>query len=287
MIDRPRRFVVEHRLSMAPVVFAIALSSCALVGPRKLTSLSPSAAQAEMAADQRLLAQQPFALAVAEDAIVRVVGPTMTCSGTVIQDDLVLTAHHCLVERGPHGEFTKQLLPPSQIRIELGGDDFAWGDVGVQWIVTPPCGESGGAGDVAVLVLSRKLVGLSTMAPRIETPPRVGEEVNPVGFGRCALSAGAIRRKERPGGTVRALTLETLHVDASICPGDSGGPVFARGSREIVGIISLSAMDHDERTRGPSLMARIDTYRLVFTHASLLAEGRAPNELPPLECPGH
>ena len=237
----------------------------------------------EELADVRVL-EKPFALAVPEDAIVRVVGPSMTCSGTVIDDDLILTAHHCLVERGSHGEFTKHLIDAGGIRVELGGDYFAWGEVGVRHIVAPPCGEGGGAGDVAVLVLTRKLIGLSPMTPRLEAPPRVGEEAYPVGFGRCALSADAIKRKGRDGGPIRALSAETLHMSASVCPGDSGGPVFAKGSREIVGVVSLSAMDHDESTRGPSVMARIDAYRLVFAHARLVADGLAPNELPPLEC---
>lgn len=239
----------------------------------------------ELAAEQRLLTQ-PFALAMPEDAIVRVVGPSMTCTGTVIEDDLILTAHHCLVERGPRGEYSKRLLEPSQIKIELGGDYFAWGEVSTRAIVAPPCGEAGGAGDLAVIVLSRKLVGLSTMTPRLDTPPKIGEDVNPVGFGRCALSPDGIRRKERKGGTIRALTSETMHLDASVCPGDSGGPVFVKGTREIVGVVSLSAMDHDETTRGPSVMARIDSYRLVFAHARLISDGLAPNELPPLECSG-
>jgi hypothetical protein len=43
-------------------------------------------------------------------------------------------------------------------------------------------------------------------------------------------------------------------------------------------------MDHDETTAGPSIMARLDPYRLVFAHAGLIADGMAPNELPPLEC---
>jgi hypothetical protein len=237
----------------------------------------------EIVADVRML-ESSVALAVPEDAIVRVVGPTTTCTGTVIDDDLILTAHHCLVERGPHGEFSTQLLDPSDFRVELGGEDLAWGEVGVRHVVAPPCGEGGGAGDVAVLVLTRKLVGLSTMTPRLEAPPRIGEDAYPVGFGRCALSGDAIKRKNRAGGPVRALSGETLHMDASICPGDSGGPVFARGSREIIGVVSLSAMDHDDKTRGPSVMARIDAYRLVFAHARLIADGLAPNELPPLEC---
>ncbi|HVH40923.1 MAG TPA: trypsin-like serine protease [Labilithrix sp.] len=257
-------------------------SGCQLIqGSKAKFAVRPSS-QEELA-DVRVL-ESPFALAVPEDAIVRVVGPTMTCSGTVIDDDLILTAHHCLVERGAHGEFSTQLIDAESIRIELGGDYFAWGEVGVRHIVAPPCGEGGGAGDVAVLVLKRKLIGLSTMTPRLEAPPRVGEEADPVGCGRCALSGDAIRRKDRDGSPVRALSGETLHMEASICPGDSGGPVFARGSREIIGVVSLSAMDHDERTRGPSVMARIDTYRLVFAHARLIADGLPPNELPPLEC---
>jgi V8-like Glu-specific endopeptidase len=237
----------------------------------------------ELAAEQRLLTQ-PFALAVPEDAIVRVVGPSMTCTGTVIEDDLILTAHHCLVERGAKGEYGKRLLEPSQIKVELGGDFFAWGEVSTRAVVAPPCGEGGGAGDIAVIVLSRKLVGLSTMTPRLDAPPKLGEDVNPVGFGRCSLSPDGIRRKERPGGSIRSMTTETMFLDASVCPGDSGGPVFAKGTREIVGVVSLSAMDHDERTRGPSVMARIDAYRLVFAHARLISDGIAQNELPPLAC---
>ena len=266
---------------------AIALASLVLgtgcvIGGKSKVAFRPSA-QEELA-EQRLLAQ-PFALAVPEDAIVRVVAAGTTCSGTVIDDDLILTAHHCVVQRGPRGEFSAKMLDSEQVRVELGGDYFAWGEVGVRHIVAPPCGEAGGAGDIAVLVLTRKLIGLSTMTPRLEAPPKVGEDVYPVGFGRCALSSDAIHRRTREGGTVRAISGETLHVDASICPGDSGGPVFAKGSREIVGVVSLSAMDHDERTRGPSVMARLDPYRMVFNHARLLADGsHSPAELPPLEC---
>jgi len=251
----------------------------------KRTKVALRASSDEQLAEQRLLTQ-PFALAVPEDAIVRVVGPNVTCTGTVIEDDLILTAHHCLVERGPRGEFTKRMLDASQVKIELGGDYFAWGEVSARAIVAPPCGEAGGAGDLAVIVLSRKLVGLSTMTPRLDSPPKVGEDVSPVGFGRCTLSPDGIRRKERSGGSIRALTSETMHLDASICPGDSGGPVFVKGSREIVGVVSQSAMDHDEHTRGASVMARLDAYRLVFAHARLISDGLAPNELPPLECSG-
>jgi hypothetical protein len=269
--------------------FAVLVVAAAAVGcaglPRKSSRVSFRPSAQEELAEQRLLAQ-PFALAVPEDAIVRVVGPTTTCTGTVIHDDLILTAHHCVVARGAKGEFSTRTLDAGDVRVELGGDYFAWGEVGVKHIVTPPCGEAGGAGDIAVLVLTRKLIGLSTMTPRLEAPPKIGEEAYPVGFGRCALSADAIHRKTREGGPVRAISGETIHMEASVCPGDSGGPVFAKGSREIIGVVSLSAMDHDEHTKGPSLMARLDPYRMVFNHAVMLAEGSSPSEPPPLSCSG-
>lgn len=226
----------------------------------------------------------PFALAAPEDAIVRIVGPQMNCSGTLVDDDLVLTAHHCVVQRKPNGDYTKDLNDPKEVHVELGGDYLAWGHVQVSAIVAPPCGEAGGAGDVAVLVLQHKLVGLATLGVRLEGPPRIGEQLQPVGFGRCSMSSDGIRRQERPSGTVMATTGETIHLRASICPGDSGGPVLGRGGTEVVGVISMSAMDGDDRTTGPSVMARIDAYRSVLAHARLVADGSSLSELPPLSC---
>jgi len=265
------------------VFLAMATQACAAIQGHSPKIRPSSGAQAEDLADVRVL-EKPSVLATPDDAIVRIVGPATTCTGTVIDDDLILTAHHCVVERDAKGELTKQALDPATLRVELGGGYFAWGEVGVRNIIAPPCGEAGGAGDIAVLVLKRKLIGLSTMLPRLDAPPRVGEIAYPVGFGRCTLTSDAIKRKDRDGGPIRALSSETLHMDAAICPGDSGGPVFAKGSRDIIGVVSLSAMDHDEATRGASVMARVDAYRLVFSHARMIADGTPAGELPPLEC---
>jgi hypothetical protein len=226
----------------------------------------------------------PLALAVPEDAIVRIVGPVTTCSGTLVDEDLVLTAHHCVVRLGRRGEFLPSALPAADLHVELGGDYLPWGTVGVKAVVAPPCGERGGRGDIAILVLSHKLIGIAPYKPRLDGPPRVGETLDPAGFGRCALSPDGIHREIREGGAVAWIRSGTLGMTASICPGDSGGPVLSRGSHEIVGVVSLSAMDGDARTRNPSIMARVDDFRPLFGIARQIADGASPNELPPPAC---
>jgi hypothetical protein len=234
----------------------------------------PAAHANPTGAPQPMFFSPPFALATPEDAVVRVVGPERICTGTLIEDDLVLTAHHCLVKRGAHGEFTAARVDAAALQIELGGDYLAWG----------PCGATGGGGDLAIVVLERKLVGVTTMQARLDRAPRIGEPLDPIGFGRCALSDDGVHRELRPGGLVAATTQETFVMNASICPGDSGGPVIARGTHEVVGVISQSAMDGDERTRSATILARLDAYRAVFGAARQIADGANPAELPPLSC---
>jgi hypothetical protein len=225
----------------------------------------------------------PISIAVAEDAIVRIVGPVTTCSGTLIDEDLVLTAHHCVVELRD-GTFTSNTVAPGDMHIELGGDYLPWGTVDVKAIVAPPCGERGGRGDVAIVVLSHKLIGITPYAVRLDAPPRIGETLDPAGFGRCALSPDGIHRTVRAGGEIDGIANGTIQMSASICPGDSGGPVFSRGSHEVVGVVSLSAMDGDEHTRNASIMARVDAFRSMFGRARQLADGAEATELPPLSC---
>jgi hypothetical protein len=271
--------VTTRKALFAIALAAVAASACA----RPQRTLVRAAANSQVD-DADLLNVTSISLNDSQDAIVRVVGPLMTCTGTLIAADRVLTAHHCLVERGARGEFTPKMVSYRDVQIELGGDYLPWGSVGVRAIVAPPCGHAGGRGDVSVLVLERKLVGFTTMTPRLEGVPSRGESVDASGFGRCAASPAGIRRRNRAGGPIESVGSDTFLVNASICPGDSGGPVLARGSNDIVGVVSLSAMDADENTRNLSVMARIDAFRPVFAQARAIADGADPSDLPPLSC---
>ncbi|HEY8039275.1 MAG TPA: trypsin-like serine protease [Polyangiaceae bacterium] len=267
---------------MATVAGGVAgCSGLPFVHPPPKAAVRPASMQAQ--ADIDLLLAPSVALASPADAVVRVVGPQMTCSGSLIAEDLVLTAHHCVVERTRRGELTSKTIPAASVEVELGGDYLPWGNVGLKAILAPPCGAAGGRGDVAVLVLERKLVGMTTLALH-EAGPRAGEMVYPAGFGRCALSPEGIRRREREGGPVSAVSAGTFEVQASVCPGDSGGPVLDNATHEVVGVVSLSAMDYDEGTLGRSVFVRVDDMPKLVAYARLVADGADPGDMPPLGC---
>jgi V8-like Glu-specific endopeptidase len=225
----------------------------------------------------------PPALATEDDYVVRIVVGSVTCSGALIQEDRVLTAHHCVAAHDHDGSTLQRDVRPEEVRVELGGDYLPWGEVGVRAVLAPGCGYVSGEGDLAVLVLERRLIGVATRGPRLEAPPRRQDQVEPIGFGRCALSADGVHRKHRAGGAIELVSEGRFRLSAAICPGDSGGPAVS-GKGEILGVISASAMDGDERTRDRSEFVRVDRWRSLFAYAALVSSGTSPAELPPIEC---
>ena len=226
----------------------------------------------------------PPALAKDDDYVVRIVVGSVTCSGALIQEDRVLTAHHCVAARDPEDNPLGRNVRPEQIRVELGGDYLPWGEVGVRAVLAPTCGYVSGEGDLAVLILERKLIGMATRAARLEAPPDKRDQIEPIGFGRCALSADGVHRKHRAGGPIEQVSEGRFRLSAAICPGDSGGPAVASEGGEILGVISASAMDGDERTLDRSEFVRVDRWRSLFAYAALVSSGTSPSELPPIEC---
>lgn len=245
--------------------------------PSKIENPTP-AAEGD-ALDRPFLAPLELTEDPLQDAIVRVVG-SVSCTGTLIDEDLVLTAHHCVAARSSSGKILERDLDAADLHIELGGDDLPWGEVGVRHVVTPACGYQQGAGDIAVLVLNRKLIGMPTFSPRLSKAPAEGEEVSPWGFGRCANSGGTVRRQTRAGGTIETVAPGLFRATAAICPGDSGGPVL-NNKREVVGVVSAAVMDNDAATRDRSYFARIDKFEQLLSAARELADGATSSELPP------
>jgi hypothetical protein len=217
-----------------------------------------------------------------DEAVVHVVSKGVGCSGTLITNSLVLTAHHCIVERNGEGDIVEKDLAASALEVELGGDYLPWATVKVSAALAPPCGYRGGHGDIAVLVLARRLMGLTMMPVRLADPPRVGEPIEPVGFGRCPLSSDGIHRIRREGGSIDKMSPFAIFASASICPGDSGGPARSRLTGEAVGVVSAGVMDDSDETRDPATFTRLDVWRSLFANAQLIVDGSSSAEVPPI-----
>lgn len=225
----------------------------------------------------------PLVLSNRDDYVVRLVIGSVTCSGALIENDRVLTAHHCVSARSRANEMLAHDVKPEDIRIELGGEDLPWGEASVRAIIAPTCGHAAGVGDVAILVLDRPLIGMETREPRIDSGPVLKETIEPIGFGRCALSTDALHRRKRPVASIDTISEARFRANASICPGDSGGPVMSEQG-EVLGVISAAVMDADEATVGRAEFTRLDRFRALFARADAVAHGVSLAELPPVDC---
>ena len=266
------------------VAIAIAASGCsAQVLPlRGALNTIPAAGGADP-----LRSRSParrIALDGGEEFVVRIVAPGTTCSGTLIAEDLVLTAHHCVSVHDQRGTILPQDTEPSGFTVEYGAGHSAAREVHVRALVTPRCGYAAGVGDLAILVLAVPLKGARVLDPALDWEPEIGEEVSHLGFGRCSSVDRAIQLKHRDTGAIDVVTDAAFRVSVPICPGDSGGPVILRETGELIGVVSAGAMDGDESSADRAEYARLDYFRELFTSAERIAMGTPANEVPPIEC---
>jgi hypothetical protein len=268
---------VDATLLFGLAIMAISGASGCVAPTQRAVYAVPAARPEGDGREFRLL--PPFELATPADAVVRITGD-VSCTGTLIADDRVLTAHHCVVARDAAGRALDYDKRPQELTIELGGDYLPWGEAPVRAIVAPDCGYASGDGDIAILVLSRHLIGVPTVAIRLEQEPRKGEELRVLAFGRCALSNDGIHRVPRTSSPIQGIEPGHLVATASICPGDSGGPVYGEKG-EIIGVVSASVMDGDDATSGLSYFTRVDVWPQIFSAAHEIANGASPGELPP------
>jgi hypothetical protein len=290
--------VGQTRAFYSFVVLGLALSST--LGCARLHALrGGEPATRPAAADDEIRPSAPdsaLSYALNEDNIVRVVAGATTCTGALIESDRVLTAHHCVAARDARGDILSRDVGADEVTVEIGGDYLPWAEIGVRAIVAPRCGHATGDGDIAILVLEHPLVGVPVLKRRVDQPPVMGEAIDPVGFGRCAASHDGIRRKHRRGGKIESLAAGAFRTHAAICPGDSGGPALSRTGKAangtscddqepcVIGVVSASAMDGKEETRGNTEFTRLDRWMRVFSNAKEVAEGASIAELPPIDC---
>jgi hypothetical protein len=264
---------------------ALLASACVKLGSFPPPEPEPEPASAPDAWDRENPPPAPgLMLTSDEDFAVRVVTGSFTCTGALVAEDRVLTAHHCVAVRDKEGVISAEDVDPSRIRVELGGDALPWGEIAVRAIVAPSCGHGGGEGDLAILVLKRPLRGVPPRQVELDGAPTKGQALVPIGFGRCADASDGTYRKRRPVSIVNRVLEGRVELQAAICPGDSGGPVLDEGSGKIVGVVSRSVMDNNESTRGLTELARVDSFRAIFATAAQVASGTALAELPPIGC---
>jgi hypothetical protein len=227
-----------------------------------------------------------------EDAVVYVGVALRRCTGTLISPHVVLTAFHCV--QGTDVYATDNCVPgredlfdpidPRQVDVFVGSPLDPDRHYYVSSIVV---GESRAFcnGDVALLVLDRKVIGIE---PRVLRSDRVqvGDELRAVGWGRTGIGGYPEERRARSGihvthagggvalgpprpGRLRAVLpygeKEFVTYDG-MCFGDSGGPVFdANGA--IAGILS--------RLVGPDCQNTAFAFSEVSQHADLVAQALA------------
>ena len=231
-----------------------------------------------------------------DDWVVHVVSRGGSCSGALVESDVVLTAQHCVVDH----DDPRWYYDPGDVRIELGGDYLPWGRVGVVGIVRCPCWEHGARGDIAALVLETPLDGVPTRRARAHAEPAANEDVLASGYGdrngvRTIPDTGwavwTLNRNVRTGVTTSVGDGSFIMSGLSL-PGDSGGPVLALDTGEVIGIVSRGT--EGESSVDPSgnksdavpytMAARIDTCAGVIARARAMARGATASEWPSVVC---
>lgn len=202
----------------------------------------------------------------------------VSCTGTLVAPNLVVTALHCVTENellmfacNNDGTLEDEnrtdgalgrLAPPSAVNIFTGiltegiPESQEPDAVAVQLFGTGSnqiC-----RNDLAVVLLDRDL-DLPISSMRLETTVRWGDLVRVVGYGRTGVDGDAGRFTRSgvrivdvgpmtDGGDLGTAAPRTFVTNEGACHGDSGGPAFDQETGALVGVYSLSAGETCEST---------------------------------------
>lgn len=184
------------------------------------------------------------------------------CSGTLLADNVVLTARHCVATTDEvafcdstgapvAGGRVYTSAPTARLFVMVGSAPIGTSRhafdraVGVTRVLTPPTDDLCNS-DLALLILAQRIGDARIASLRLGSPPRVGDTITAIGFGVTAseTSPHRMRRAGIPillvGPAVGPTTIgpSELLVGESVCSGDSGSPALDEDSHAIVGVAS-------------------------------------------------
>ncbi len=174
----------------------------------------------------------------------------MSCTGTMIRPDLVLTAAHCLFDAS-----TGERMDPRKVEFRAGwrsGKSIA-SRFGVRAVIHPSYGGDKGAdlsadqirNDIALLQLSDPILSTHADPFRTDRGATRGMSVSVVSYGKG--------RNDAPSRQRECSVLDTrggvLAMSCDVVAGSSGSPVFAmrEGRPRIIGVVSAIGKSDDGR----------------------------------------
>ncbi|WP_437573734.1 trypsin-like serine peptidase [Sorangium sp. So ce887] len=160
------------------------------------------------------------------------------CSGTLIDDDLVLTAGHCINNCGDSRFVFDYAMNPSTGQLnQITSDDLYSCVDFITWYRDPS------GADYTVVRLDRPVVGRQPAAVRVSSEPLEEDETDLIvhGFPR------GLPLKLADGATIRsnASSLDFFVANLDTFVGNSGSGVFDLDTHELVGILVRGAQDFE------------------------------------------
>ena len=252
-----------------------------------------------------------------QDSVVLIVGligkEVFMCSGTLVAQNLILTARHCVSEvseggftcnadgtlgAGSTGGKVGADYPVTTFYIFTGPNkpDFSSGKVSVAAKVTRVWHDEAAAvcgHDLALLQLDRAIPGAKIAQMRLDNATTVGEKFTAVGWGITSTTSDPQIRQQRSDVAVKRVgpaagsdSLRQLPVPANefevgevICQGDSGGPAFSATTGAVMGVVSTGgnglSPTADNPARGCTGTSAVNQYMMLPAFKVLIGQAFA------------